>query len=336
MYNCAGAISLKKVVFIGLKGRTCMKSSQPGVGIILLNWNGYQDTYDCLKSLESLSYPNFKVYVVDNLSSDDSYARLLEDHHNGEFKIPVDLIQSGGNLGFAGGNNIGIQAAYESGLEYIWLLNNDTVVDPYALTSLVIEMEKDQKIGIIGSKIYYYNTNLIWFAGGEVNEWFGSVNHPGLREKDEGQFNQLREVDFITGCSLLLRKELIETVGYMREDYFLYYEETDWNVRARQTGWKIVYCPQSIVYHKVSLSSGGEKNISPYVDYYDIRNGFHLILNTYGWSRVPTAFSSMIWKSVKKTLKIILKYNNKGKRIHYLFMGIWDGCRLKRGKHPVL
>ena len=132
-----------------------------------------------------------------------------------------------------------------------------------ALTTLINQMEKDEQIGIIGSKIYYDQTPIIWFAGGEVNEWLGSVHHPGLREKDEGQFDQVREVDFITGCSLLLRKEVIDTVGFMREDYFLYFEETDWNVRARQKGWKIVYCPESIVFHKVSLSSGGNKIFHP-------------------------------------------------------------------------
>ena len=113
-----------------------MTRTQPGVGIILLNWNGYKDTYDCLKSLESLSYPHFKVFVVDNCSSDNSYQQLLQDQVKGDFHLSIEIIQSGGNLGFAGGNNIGIQAAYQSGLDYIWLLNNDTVVDPRGFNHL--------------------------------------------------------------------------------------------------------------------------------------------------------------------------------------------------------
>lgn len=306
------------------------------MGIILLNWNGYQDTVDCLHSLESLTYPNYKVFVVDNASTDSSFSLLMEEIESGKLNLSISLIQSGGNLGFAGGNNVGILQAYQSGCEYIWLLNNDTEAHPDSLTPLVAEMEKDQKIGIIGSKIYYYNSDVIWYAGGEVNEWLGSVNHPGLRERDQGQFARQREVGFVTGCSLLLRRELIDTVGLMREDYFLYYEETDWNIRARQQGWKVVYCPASIIYHKVSLASGGEQNIAPYVDYYDIRNGFHMVINTHGLKRWPTAFPYMIWKLVKKIGKVLLKNNNKRIRIQYLFRGFWDGLMYKRGKHPVL
>ncbi|KYD29146.1 glycosyltransferase family 2 protein [Geobacillus sp. B4113_201601] len=298
------------------------------VAIIILNWNAYNDTFECLKSLEHLTYPHFHVFLVDNASQDGSFDKLQQDYKDGKFHIPITFIQTGANLGFAGGNNVAIKQAYHQGYQYFWLLNNDTVVDPNALTPLVETLENDKQVGIVGSKIYYYGTNKIWFAGGKVNTWTGKTKHIGIKEEDVGQYDQLREVDYITGCSLGFRREILETVGYMCEDYFLYYEETDWNVRAKLYGWKIKYVPRSLVHHKVSASSGGEKNLSPIVAFYDIRNGYWFVKRTQeNKLRIFTAFCYAYYKALKKVLKVFIMNQNRKRRrlvcIYKAVMSIW-------------
>ncbi|BBW97701.1 glycosyltransferase family 2 protein [Geobacillus sp. FSL W8-0032] len=298
------------------------------VAIIILNWNAYNDTFECLKSLEHLTYPHFHVFLVDNASQDGSFDKLQQDYKDGKFHIPITFIQTGANLGFAGGNNVAIKQAYHQGYQYFWLLNNDTVVDPNALTPLVETLENDKQVGIVGSKIYYYGTNKIWFAGGKVNTWTGKTKHIGIKEEDVGQYDQLREVDYITGCSLGFRREILETVGYMCEDYFLYYEETDWNVRAKLYGWKIKYVPRSLVHHKVSASSGGEKNLSPIVAFYDIRNGYWFVKRTQeNKLRIFTAFCYAYYKALKKVLKVFIMNQNRKRRrlvcIYQAVMSIW-------------
>ena len=187
--------------------------SASSVAVILLNWNGYQDTYECLKSLETLSYPNFHVFLVDNDSSDDSFTKLKKDQESGKFNVGLTCIQSGGNLGCAGGNNVGIKRAYEQGFDYYWMLNNDTYVDPDALSTLVEVIENDKKVGIVGSKIYYADTKLLWFAGGSVNPYIGTSKMIGIEEEDKGQYDEMKEVDFIVGCSMLFSREVIESLG---------------------------------------------------------------------------------------------------------------------------
>lgn len=287
---------------------------QPSVAIIILNWNSYQDTYECLKSLEELNYNNFHVFLVDNASEDNSYEKLQRDYQNNQFHINITFLQSGGNLGFAGGNNIGIKEAFRQGYEYYWLLNNDTIVDKNALIELVKIINDDSRIGIVGSKIYYYGTNTIWFAGGKVNFWSGDTMHIGWSEEDVGQYDSICEVDYITGCSMLFRKELIEKIGYLREDYFLYYEETDYNVRVKKAQYRILFVPQSVVYHKVSVSSGGEGNLSPYYYYYNIRNSYLFVKNTASFFHKQSTFVNILWK----TLKGIIKYSIFKRKFYYI------------------
>jgi GT2 family glycosyltransferase len=182
----------------------------------------------------------------------------------------LDLVQTGKNLGFAGGNNVGIRHALEQGANYIWLLNNDTIVDSAALSELVRAAQLDDKVGIAGSKIYYYNQpNVIWFAGGWLKNWSGTAGNIGQSKKDEERYNKMAEVDFITGCSLLIKSRVVTRVGLMDERFFLLFEEVDWNQRVKKQGYKILYVPNSKVWHKVSVSIGID---SPASYYYIIRN----------------------------------------------------------------
>lgn len=307
----------------------------PSVAIILVNWNAYTDTIECLNSINDLNHDNFKVFLVDNGSTDNSFNKfenyLLKEEN--KFKYEISLIDSKGNLGFAGGNNVGLKEAYEQGFQYYWLLNNDTTVDANALSALVDYLEENKEVGVAGSKIYYYGTNKIWFAGGVVNTKLGKGYHIGMKENDEGQFDSIREVDYITGCSLCFRKEILEDTGYMNEDYFLYYEETEWNLRIKKNNWSIMYLPDSVVYHKVSFASGGEDNLAPYVTYYEIRNAFVMIRRTQDKLSVFTAFLFMFWKIFKKHVKILIKNENrKVERSRLSIKAVRDALKMKMGK----
>lgn len=262
----------------------------PLVYIIILNWNGRQDTIECVESCRGLSYPNFRILIVDNGSTDGSESILRE-------RFPsVEFIQTGENLGFAGGNNTGIRYAIEQGADYIWLLNNDTVVDSEALGELLKVAESDEKIGIVGSKIYYYDKpDILWFAGGMWRRNKSFTSHRGQDEIDTGQYDETCEVDYITGCSLLIKSSVIKEVGMMNEDYFLYWEEVDWNAVVSEEGWKILYVPGSLVWHKISASIRDQTYLQMY---YYIRNGL-LFFQKHEPKRLFRLFPYVIYVALK-------------------------------------
>lgn len=310
-----------------------MINSNEPVAIILLNWNGYQDTYECLKSLETLDYPSFHVFLVDNASNDDSFVKLTNDFEESRFSVGMTLLQSGGNFGFAGGNNVAIKKAYEQGYQYYWLLNNDTTIEPDALSTLVNVIDNDHNIGIVGSKIYFAGTDLLWFAGGNVNVYTGATNHIGIKEQDRGQYDEQQEVSYIVGCSLLFRRELIDRAGYLEEDYFLYYEDTDWSIRARKHGWKVVYVPESIVHHKVS-SSQKSSEVSPYSTYYLVRNAYLMVCKTQNKLARPVAIFQLFLNIVKHHIRIFFRWqDNKMVRSGLILKGAIHGLTGKIGKY---
>ena len=235
------------------------------VYIIVLNWNGWQDTIECIESCLKLTYPRYRILIVDNGSTDDSEFKLRQRFSG------IDILQAGKNLGFAGGNNVGIRHALEQGAEYIWMLNNDTVVEPDSLSELVKVAEIDERTGIVGSKIYYYNEpQKIWFAGGIWDKNRSFTRHRGGNEIDTGQYDDISTVGFISGCSLLAKSSMIKNIGMMKEDYFLYWEDVDWNATAAEQGWKILFAPRSRIRHKVSSSINDK---SPLQSYYFMRSG---------------------------------------------------------------
>jgi len=237
--------------------------------IIILNWNGWADTLACVESCRHLNWPNFRIVVVDNGSTDGSEAILREELQD------VEILQSGANLGFAGGNNIGIRHALDHGAEYVWLLNNDAEAAPDALTSLVEVMEHDLAIGIAGSKIYFHNDRQrISFAGGLWEKGRLRLRMLGANQIDHGQFDNIDERGSVSGCSMLVRTRMIQDIGLMDESYFLYWEDTEWCHRAQQKGYKVLFVPASHVWHKVSASAG-ENSFAQH--YYFIRNGLHFL-----------------------------------------------------------
>lgn len=239
------------------------------VYIIILNWNGREDTVECLESCRKLDYSPYEIVVVDNGSVDGSESYIRS-------RFPgIRFIQTGANLGYAGGNNAGIRFALAEGADCVWLLNNDTVVDPGALSALMEIAETDPAAGMVGSKILSYSQpSVLLYAGGHIDLAAGDSEHIGRGCVDDGRFDLSLETGYITGCSLLVKRSVIEEVGLMNENYFLYFEETDWCVRAKRGGYKLVYAPGSVVYHKESVSV---KKIKGIMHYYLTRNRLFFI-----------------------------------------------------------
>jgi GT2 family glycosyltransferase len=183
----------------------------------------------------------------------------------------VKFIQSGANLGFAGGNNVGIHFAMEQGADYIWLLNNDAVADPLALSALIEALETNPAAAIAGSKIYYRDDpQRIWSAGGSWSKGNLRLRQRGAGQIDTGQFDQPCPVDSVSGCSLLIRVSEIEKIGLLDESYFLYWEDIDWCARAEAAGCRVLYVPNSQVWHWVSASAAQRSRLQYY---YYTRNG---------------------------------------------------------------
>jgi len=224
--------------------------TSPRVSIIILNWNGLEDTIECLESLKKINYPNYEVILVDNGSKGND-AQVLEE----KFGDYIHLIRNDKNYGYTGGNNIGMRyVVRDSASEYLLILNNDTIVAPDFLAQMIKVAKSESSIGIVGPKVYYYHfPNRIQSAGGKVNMRTGQASLIGVKEIDVGQYNRQQEVDYVFGCCLLIKKEVIQKVGLFDESYFCYWDETDYCFRAREAGYKVVRIPEAKIWHKASI-----------------------------------------------------------------------------------
>ena len=226
--------------------------SAPQVWAVVLNYQGREVIADCLQSLRQQDYPNLHILVVDNASTDgsDKIAANIKG---------IELIRNESNLLFAGGNNVGIRKAYESDADYVVLINNDTTSDPGLISELVKALEADSNAGIAGPRIFYYERPvIIWSAGGTIDFAKGWVRHRGIRQKDDGQFDEIAEVDYVTGCCLMFSRDVFQAIGGLDESFPMYFEDTDFCTRARKAGFKVLYVPVAKMWHKISFSSGGE------------------------------------------------------------------------------
>ena len=242
----------------------------PLVTVVILNWNGKEYLAPCLESVLGQSYPRFRTVVVDNGSRDGS-VQLIEK----KYSDSLTLIRNEKNLGFAEGNNRAIDYALDKGTDYICLLNNDAVVDRGFLLPLIRAAESDGRIGILGPRVYFHHRpRRIWSEGIRVNSRTGRVVTPLYRRSDREAGNAVREWDAVSGAALLIKKKVIEKTGRLEADYFVYYEDVDWCVRARRNGFRVITVPSSRVRHRVSSSLRG--GTSPVTMYYLVRN--HLLL----------------------------------------------------------
>jgi GT2 family glycosyltransferase len=220
----------------------------PGVAIVILNWNNLDDTLGCIESLRRSSYRNCRMVVVDNGSTDGSQAGLRE--------IPdIDLVEIEHNIGPTRGQNVGVKRALEDSCDYVVLANNDIVVHEEMIARLVAAAEADPLVGIAAPKMYYFEPpDLLWFAGGTVSRWRGKSKHIGFKQPDAGQHDRPREIDYVGAAAMLVRREVYEQIGGENPAYFIYFNDTDFCMRAKGAGWKVLYTPDAILWHKVSTA----------------------------------------------------------------------------------
>ena len=250
-----------------------MNSTSPLVTIILLNYNCAQDTIDCLRSLEKISYSNYKIIIVDNASTDDSVDKIknylvdnkvqysLFDFLNQEEEdskdVLISLIKNNHNGGYGYGNNVGIKYALKNKADYVLILNNDTIVKSDFLEPMVWMSKKDQRIGIVSGKIYFkQKTDIIWFNGGKFSTLTGKTTHFNFNEKDVGQLPS-EPITFISGCMWLIPRQVIEKVGLINEEYFMYIEDLEYCQRVIGMGYTLSIASESNIFHKVGSSTGG-------------------------------------------------------------------------------
>lgn len=237
---------------------------EPKVLVIVLTYNGVALTLDCLASLREVGYPALDVAVVDNAST-DSTPQIVRTHFP-----EVLVIETGANLGYAEGNNVGMRHALAHGYDYVLLLNNDTEVASQAVSVLVAACEAQPDIGVAGPKVLYYDRpDLLYSAGGRIDWGRGKTHMLGIDQPDAPPYDQPADVDFVNGCALLARSSAIAQAGLLDPRFGMYFEETEWCVRIARHGWRIHYTPTSRILHKVDPL---KQDWSPRIAYYMTRN----------------------------------------------------------------
>jgi len=261
------------------------------VDIVILNWNGRRDTLACLRSLSKIDYPAFRIVVVDNGSTDGSASDIGARHPR------CTLIENRENLGYSGGNNVGMARSLKDDAEYVLLLNNDTEVKPNFLRILVETIESDPRIGVAGPLIYYHEQpQRVWSAGAAV-KWPAQVRMIGVDTVDHGQFaGNYREVDMVSGCAMLVRRTVLEKIGLLDERFFCYFEDAEWCFRARRSGFRIVTVPDAKVWHKIPIDC---RESDPMVHYYMTRNRLLFLKTT---RLVPLTWLYTIFTEYLRTL----------------------------------
>ncbi|MBI1910222.1 MAG: glycosyltransferase family 2 protein [Deltaproteobacteria bacterium] len=347
------------------------------VYILLVNWNGWADTLECLESVFRNTYKDYCVIVCDNGSRDGSLGQLKAwaegrldilpaspslkrfswppvpkpipyieynrqeaekcGHSEEGISARLILIQSGEDLGFAGGTNIELRYILaRNDFKHVWLLNNDTVIHPDALQHLLKEVSDSPPIGICGSTLLYYHTpNVIQALGGaSFNKWFSLSHHIGAFKKFPvklKKFRVLQKTDYVIGASMLVSRSFLLDAGLMNEDYFAYYEELDWMLNAKNKH-EIGYAPESLVYHKEGISLGGtrrkRKDKSFLSDYFTVRSRFIFTMKFYPYCLPTVLFTTFVklcvfalrrqWDRIQMTLKLTFKLFMGGRPLKHL------------------
>ena len=227
----------------------------PRVAVIILNWNGKDDTLECLASVQQIAYPNLETIVVDNGSRDDSVEAFRQ-------RFPaISVIATSENLGYAGGNNVGLRHALANNTDYVLLLNNDTIVDPNIIVAFIAATAAAPGGGMFAAKIYYHaEPRKLWYAGAYLEKRLHSI-HIGEGQVDNGNdYSSMVETEFASGCALFVKTSVVREIGLLDERFFLFYEEVDWCYRAKRAGHKSFLVPEAKVWHKASASFGGERS----------------------------------------------------------------------------
>jgi GT2 family glycosyltransferase len=293
----------------------------PLIITVILNTNRRKDTLECLASLHESTYSNHKIILLDNHSTDGSQQAIRELYPE------VQLIELDENLGYAGNNNVGIAAALEQEADWVFILNEDTIVDPSCLANLIKVGESDPAIGIVGPMVYHHDEpGVIQSAGGMLGQKWESI-HLGKNEPDLGQYKEPHSVEWISGCAILVRGAVIEQIGMLDPKFFYYWEETEWCLRTSEVGWRIVHVPQAQIWHK-----GVQRDYhpSPTVTYYSTRNRLLMLAKHHASLRIWL----FAWFQIVRTLtswSIKPKWNSKKDHRNAMWRGIVDFLRHRWG-----
>ena len=231
------------------------------VAVIILNYKVKDPVLKCVESVKKSDYKNLQIIVVDNNSQDGLETAIAN-------QPDITFLQTGENHGYTGGNNRGIEKALKEGADFCFILNPDTQIQKNTL-SILVEQYKSLNAGIVGPKIYFSNSNKIWYAGGIFDSANVLGSHRGVDQEDTGQYDEVVETDYITGAAMLISAAVLQKIGLFDEQYFLYYEDSDLSFRAKKAGYKLYYIPQAVVYHENAQSTGLG---SPLQDYFITRN----------------------------------------------------------------
>lgn len=292
------------------------------IGIVILNWNRKADTVECLDSINRLRVPSgyeIKIYLVDNGSTDDSI-KAFSKITSPSFR----LIENKKNLGFVGGNNVGAKEAIGEGCDWVFILNNDTLVDRGLVVNFARFFQGNKNVGIISPKIYFapgyefhkdrypkvLQGRVIWYAGGVI-DWKNCYGKNfGVDDVDRGQYDSECEIDFATGTAMLIKSQVFEKIEFFDERYYMYFEDVDFSLRAKKAGFKIIYFPKSFLWHKVAQSSAIGSNLN---DYFISRNRL-----LFGIKYAPLHTKAAL---VKESLGLLMtgrKWQKLGIRDYYL------------------
>jgi hypothetical protein len=255
----------------------------PAWRAVVLNWNGREDTLRCLESLSRVAHGDLGVICVDNGSSDGSQAAIRE-------RFPaVTLIEAGANLGYSGGNNLGISHALEQGARWVMLVNNDATVAPDVVEGFLQAQAERPHAGILAGKVYFADRpQTLWFAGQRVSELLGYSGRPrGYGKADGRRYSQVCPTDRAVGALMAISHEAVEAVGLLDEDLFAYVEDVDWALRVRAAGLEVIFAPAARAWHSVSASTGGEA-ASTHTLYYGVRNTVTVLERRRPLGRVAT------------------------------------------------
>ncbi len=312
----------------------------PRIFILLLNWNGKRDTLECLASLEKVDYPNFQTLVVDNGSSDDSVPAIRAAFPN------VLIDETHANLGFAGGNNVGIEWVLKHHAEWIFLLNNDTIVAPDLLHRFLEAAKEQPKAKILGAKIYRYSDpQRIDHLGGSWNPKIVEFDSYAYNQLDNPYYSDMRPVDYVCGAALFMHASVPKTIGLLEPRFFLFWEETDYCFRARRAGFEVWTAPEAKVWHKVSASFTGGK---PHMQYFWWRSRLLWLERNCSAEERRELYKKVIFPELFKTLRHYLLRSlqnfltrtrdpvrlEKAKRYKAGCMGALDYYRRKFGNCP--
>jgi GT2 family glycosyltransferase len=301
-----------------------MAEFEPKIITVILNTNRRDDTLECIASLQAGHYTNHRILVLDNASTDGSVEAIRSRYPQ------VEILALAENRGYAGNNNVGIQAALQQGADWVFVLNEDTLLDAACLPELIRVGESDEKIGILGPLVYHHNEpDVIQSAGGVFSPHL-EATHTGQNEPDRGQFPGPRPVDWISGCAILVRRAVIEQVGALDERFFYYWEETEWCLRAARNGWKIFHAPQAKIWHK-----GVQRDYrpGPAVTYYNTRNRFLMLAK----HRAPLATWFYTWGEILRRLiswSIRPRWRHLRQHRDALWQGALDFLRRRWGPMP--